>query len=249
MRRDLPSGTVTFLFTDIEGSTRLLEALGEHYGEALEAQRRLLRHAFVDAGGVEVDTQGDAFFVVFPAAGDAVRAAAQGQRILAGYHWPEGISVRVRMGLHSGEPGRIAEGYFGLDVHRAARICAAAHGGQVLVSQSTRELLGEELGEGLTLDDLGEHRLKDLTHAQRLYQLTIDGLESRFPAIRTLENSRRKRIDVHATILQCPDGIAVERPSHIPVCDQVREPRELVESIGVALRLNGHRNPPPVGLP
>ncbi len=188
MRRDLPSGTVTFLFTDIEGSTRLLEALGEHYGEALEAQRRLLRRAFADAGGVEVDTQGDAFFVVFPAAGDAVQAAAEAQRGLAEHEWPESLPVRVRMGLHTGEPMRIAEGYVGLDVHLGARICSSAHGGQVLVSRATRDLLGDVPGDGLTLLDLGSHRLKDLTLAQKLYQLEIEGLENRFPAIRTLEN-------------------------------------------------------------
>ena len=139
----------------------------------------MLRHAFADAGGVEVDTQGDAFFVVFPAAGDAVPAAARAQRGLAEHEWPWSLPVRVRMGLHTGEPRRIVEGYVGLDVHLGARICSSAHGGQVLVSQSTRELLGEELGEGLTLDDLGEHRLKDLTHAQRLYQLDDRRAESR----------------------------------------------------------------------
>jgi len=188
VRRDLPSGTVTFLFTDIEGSTRLLGALGQRYGEALEAQRSVLRQAFEDHGGVEVDTQGDAFLAVFRAAGDAVQAAAQAQRGLAEHDWPEGLPVRVRMGVHTGEPGRIAEGYVGADVHRGARICSAAHGGQVLLSQATRELIGEEPGGGLALRHLGEHRLKDLTLAQTLYQLLIDGLESHFPAIRTLEN-------------------------------------------------------------
>jgi predicted ATPase/class 3 adenylate cyclase len=188
VRKDLPTGTVTFLFTDIEGSTRLLGALGDRYGDALEAQRALLRQAFADHGGIEVDTQGDAFFAVFRSAGDAVQAAAQVQRSLAVHDWAEGVPVRVRVGVHTGEPARIAEGYVGADVHRGARICAAAHGGQVLVSQATRDLVGEEPGDGLALRDLGEHRLKDLTLAQTLYQLLIDGLESRFPAIRTLEN-------------------------------------------------------------
>jgi len=188
VRRDLPSGTVTFLFTDIEGSTRLLDVLGERYGEALEVHRALLRQAFADHGGVEVDTQGDAFFAVFQAAEDGIQAAAQAQRSLAGHDWPEAFPVRVRIGLHTGEPGRISEGYFGVDVHRGARICAAAHGGQVLLSQSTRDLVGDAPGDGLALQDLGEHRLKDLTLAQSLYQLVVNGLESRFPAIRTLEN-------------------------------------------------------------
>jgi predicted ATPase/class 3 adenylate cyclase len=186
--RDLPSGTVTFLFTDIEGSTRLLDALGDRYGESLEAHRLLLRQAFAANGGVEVDTQGDAFFVAFADVHRAVQAAARAQRVLATHEWPEGLPVRVRMGLHTGEPGRIADGYVGLDVHFGARICAAAHGGQVLVSQATRDLLGEAPGDGLALLDLGSHRLKDLTTAQKLYQLSIDGLEPRFPPIRTLEN-------------------------------------------------------------
>jgi predicted ATPase/class 3 adenylate cyclase len=186
--RELPSGTVTFLFTDIEGSTHLLDLLGDRYGESLEKHRDLLRQAFVDHGGVEVDTQGDAFFVVFRGARNAVQAAAHAQRSLAGHDWLEGLPVRVRMGLHSGEPGRISEGYFGVDVHRGARICAAAHGGQVLLSHATRELVGDAPGDGLALQDLGKHRLKDLTLAQRLYQLVVHGLESRFPAIMTLEN-------------------------------------------------------------
>ena len=188
MRHDLPSGTVTFLFTDIEGSTRLLDALGDRYGEALEAHRRLLRQAFEECGGVEVDTQGDAFFVAFDGACEAVEAAARAQQALDAHAWPDGLPVRVRMGVHTGEPGRIAEGYVGLDVHLGARICAAAHGGQVLVSRATRDLLGEAPGDGLSLLDLGSHRLKDLMLAQKLYQLVVEGLESRFPPIRTLEN-------------------------------------------------------------
>ena len=188
MRHDLPSGTVTLLFTDIEGSTRLLDALGDRYGETLEAHRRLLRQAFEECGGVEVDTQGDAFFVAFDGAREAIEAAAQAQRALAAHGWPDGLDVRVRVGVHTGEPGRIAEGYVGLDVHLGARICAAAHGGQVLVSRATRDLLGVALGDGLSLLDLGSHRLKDLMLAQKLYQLVGDGLEPRFPPIRTLEN-------------------------------------------------------------
>jgi predicted ATPase/class 3 adenylate cyclase len=200
VRRDLPSGTVTFLFTDIEGSTRLLDALGDRYGEALETHRRLLRRACEGFGGVEVDTQGDAFFFAFPSAGSAVQAAAEAQRSLAAHEWPDNLPIRVRMGVHTGEPGRIADGYVGADVHRGARICEAAHGGQVLVSQATRDLVGETPGEGVALRDLGEHRLKDLTLAQTLYQLVIDGLESRFPAIRTLEN-RPTNLPLQATAL------------------------------------------------
>jgi predicted ATPase len=156
----LPSGTVTFLFTDIEGSTRLLRELGEAYADALAEHRRALRDVFSRYGGVEVDTQGDAFFFAFARAKDALAAAEEGQRALAGG------AIRVRMGVHTGEPLLTEEGYVGIDVHRAARIAAVGHGGQVLVSQSTRALVGDE-----GLRDLGEHRLKDLTAPERIYQL------------------------------------------------------------------------------
>jgi predicted ATPase/class 3 adenylate cyclase len=172
---ELPRGTVTFLFTDIEGSTRLLQELGDGYAEALAEHRLLLRGAFQRHGGVEVDTQGDAFFVAFARAADAVAAAEDGQRAL------EDGRVRVRMGVHTGEPLLTEEGYVGLDVHRTARIAAAGHGGQVLVSQATRELLGDSPG----LRDLGEHRLKDLSAPQRLYQVG-DGA---FPPLRALNET------------------------------------------------------------
>src|SRR5881397_4426247 len=159
MVRDLPTGVVTLLFTDVEGSTRLLHELGDGYGEALHEHRRRLRAAFADHDGVEVDTQGDAFFVAFARASDAVAAASDGQRALA-----DG-PIRVRMGLHTGEPRLTEEGYVGLDVHRGARIAAVGHGGQVLVSQTTRELVPDHLRE------LGEHRLKDFSKPIALFQL------------------------------------------------------------------------------
>src|SRR3954464_12350296 len=155
----LPQGTVTFLFTDVEGSTRLLHELGDGYADVLAEHRRVLREAFARHGGVEVDTQGDAFFVAFARAGSAVAAAADAQEALDG-------PVRVRMGIHTGEPLVTDEGYVGIDVHRAARIAAAGHGGQVLVSQSTRDLVGAD-----GLRDLGQHRLKDLSAPERIYQL------------------------------------------------------------------------------
>jgi predicted ATPase len=158
--RALPTGTVTFLFTDIEGSTRLLSEFGEGYAEVLAEHRRALRDQFARYGGVEVDTQGDAFFVAFARASDAVAAAGGAHAALA-----QG-PVRVRMGIHTGEPVVTSEGYVGVDVHRAARVCAAGHGGQVLLTQATRDLL-----VGVDLLDLGEHRLKDLSEPQRLYQL------------------------------------------------------------------------------
>jgi predicted ATPase/class 3 adenylate cyclase len=184
---NLPSGTVTFLFTDIEGSTRLLRDLGDAYATVLADHRRLMRAAFAEAGGQEVDTQGDAFFVVFPRARDAAAAAVSAQRALFGHHWPRDASVRVRMGLHTGEPLRAANGYVGLDVHRAARIAAAAWGGQVIVSQTTRELIADDLPEGLRLRYLGEHRLKDLTTPQDLYQVVADDLPGEFPPPRSLD--------------------------------------------------------------
>jgi predicted ATPase len=173
--RDLPRGTVTFLFTDIEGSTRLLHELGaEAYDEALAEHRQLLREAFARHGGVEVDTQGDAFFYAFPTAPGALGAAAEGQEALrAG-------SIRVRVGLHTGTPLLGTEGYVGGDVHRAARIAAAGHGGQVLISEATRALV-----DASALRDLGEHRLKDLSAPERLYQLG----EAEFPPLKTLYRS------------------------------------------------------------
>ena len=171
--RDLPSGTVTLLFTDVEGSTSLLNRLGDEYAEVLAEHRRVLRSAFGNRGGVEVDTQGDAFFYAFTRAGDAVDAASEGQDALA-----EG-PVRVRIGVHTGEPLVTAEGYVGIDVHRAARIAGAAHGGQVVISQTTRDLVDSDSG----LRDLGVHRLKDLTAPERLYQLG----DGEFPPLRTLD--------------------------------------------------------------
>ena len=173
---ELPSGTVTLLFTDMEGSTRLLERLGDRYREVLGEHRRLLRAAFGQFEGREVGSEGDSFFVAFARASDAVAAAAQAQRALAGHRWPDGVALRVRMGIHTGEPTVDGGDYVGLVVHRAARICAAGHGGQVLCSQATRELLGAELPAGVGLRELGEHRLKDLTQPQRLWQLVIAGL-------------------------------------------------------------------------
>jgi predicted ATPase len=173
--RQLPGGTVTFLFTDIEGSTRLLHELGDSYGAALAEHRRLLREAFNQHGGCEVDTQGDAFFVVFGRAKDALAAAEQAQQALSAG------PIRVRMGLHTGEPVVTSAGYVGIDVHRAARIASAGHGGQVLLSQTTRDLLGDRV----ELRDLGEHRLKDLAGPHRLYQLGA----GRFPPLKTLNQA------------------------------------------------------------
>src|SRR5437588_4168479 len=185
----LPTGTITLLFTDIEGSTRLLQQLGNRYDGVLTECRHLLRAAFHQWNGHEVDTQGDAFFVAFTRATEAVSAAVDIQRALAAHLWPEGVTVRVRMGLHTGEPQLSTENYIGLDVHRAARIMSAGHGGQVLLSQTTRDLVEHELPESVSLRDLGEHRLKDLGRPQRLFQVVIAGLPADFPALTTVHPS------------------------------------------------------------
>jgi len=157
-----PSGTVTFLFTDIEGSTGLLERLRGDYALLLAQHRDLLRRTFAEWDGFEVDTQGDSFFVAFPRAADALGCAREAQRALAAHVWPEGIELRVRMGVHTGEALLAPTGYVGMEVHRAARIGAVGHGGQVLVSLSAREQVGDDLPDGADLRDLGSHRLKGL---------------------------------------------------------------------------------------
>ncbi len=186
-RDDLPTGTVTLLFTDMEGSTRLLQQLGERYVGVLAECRRLLRAAFGQWYGHEIDTEGDAFFVAFARATDAISAAVAIQRALARHSWPEGVSVRVRIGVHTGEPMLSSEGYAGLDVHHAARIMSAGHGGQILLSQTTRELVEQSLPEGAYLRDLGEHRLKDLQRPSRLFQLSSADLPADFPPLKTLD--------------------------------------------------------------
>ena len=188
----LPSGTLTFLFTDIEGSTKLLNALGtDRYHEVLEVHTETLRRAF--GKGHEVRIEGDALFMVFATAQDALEAAAASQRQLAAATFPHGAVVRVRMGMHTGEgtpaSERAGADYVGIDVHRAARIAAIAHGGQVLTSGATRMLAVDDLPPGVTLRDLGEHRLKDLTQPERIFQLLIEGCPSEFPALRTLDRT------------------------------------------------------------
>ena len=179
----LPTGTVTFLFTDIEGSTRLLARLGARYADVLAAHHRVMRDAVRQHGGREVHTEGDAFFVTFARARDGVAAAVQAQRALAAEAWPDGVELRVRMGLHTGE-GTVRDGdYVGLDVHRAARICSAGHGGQVLLSRATRELAGDDLPAGVDLRGLGEHRLKDLERPEELFQVVAGDLPAEFPPV------------------------------------------------------------------
>ena len=188
------------LFTDIERSTVLLRQLGSRWGEALTAHRRIVRTAIAEAGGEEMGTEGDSFFVVFRSAHQAVRAAVTAQRGLDAYEWPDGHDLRVRMGLHTGEPERHGDGYIGEDVHLAARIGATAHGGQVVVSETTRRLV--ELGDGLNgveFRDLGRHRLKDIDGDTHLYDVVVPGLVSTFPPLRSL--GRRAALPTPRTAL------------------------------------------------
>jgi predicted ATPase/class 3 adenylate cyclase len=210
---ELPTGTVTMLFSDIEGSTLLLSRLGPEYADALDGQRQVLRSAWMAHGGTEMGTEGDSFFVVFPTAGSAVAAAAQGQRGLAEHVWPRGERVLVRMGLHTGSPAVHAGGYVGMDVHRAARIAAAAHGGQIVVSEATAGLAGGSLPTDLALCDLGSHRLKDLALPERLFQLQVQGLPVDFPALKSLGAS--SSLPVPVTPLVGRDGELSELSSAV----------------------------------
>jgi predicted ATPase/class 3 adenylate cyclase len=182
---EFPEGAVTMLFSDIEGSTAMVGRLGDRYGEALSAHRALMRAAFAAWHGREMSTEGDSFFVVFGSASDAVACAVAAQRALAGYDWPDGGAVRVRMGLHSGQPTPHEGNYIGMDVHRAARIAAAAHGGQVVLSEATLSL-ASPLPNGVSVRDLGFHRLKDIAAAERIYQLAGPGLAGDFPPLKSL---------------------------------------------------------------
>jgi predicted ATPase/class 3 adenylate cyclase len=184
---DLPTGTVTFLFTDIEGSTGLVQALGDRYPAVLDEHAAIVRRAVAEAGGIEVSTHGDAFFVVFASPAGAVRAAAAAQRGLAAHDWSPGPPVRVRVGVHTGEGTLGGDDYVGIDVHRAARIADAAHGGQVLVSDATRGLVDHTLPAGASLRDLGVHHLRGLAEPERLHQLVVEGLGADFPPPRTLD--------------------------------------------------------------
>jgi len=182
----LPTGTVTMLFSDIDGSTALLGRLGDRYGEALSVQRRIVRAAIDAWSGWEMGTEGDSFFVVFESAHHGLAACLQAQQELTEAAWPDGVTVRVRMGLHTGEPTRHEEGYVGLDLNRAARIAAAAHGGQVVVSGATAQLVGYRLPEDVGLVDLGRHRLKDIDKPEHLFQLTAPGLFADFAPLRSM---------------------------------------------------------------
>ena len=184
----LPTGTVTFLFTDIEGSTLLLGRVGDRqYADVLSQHQRLLRAAFAQGGGHEIDTQGDSFFVVFQSAKDAVATAVAAQLSINAHTWPPDVAVRVRMGLHTGTPTNAGGRYIGLDVHRAARICAAGHGGQILLSLETGGLVEDNPPPGVSLRDLGSHRLKDLKQPEKVFQVLHRELPDGFPPLKSLD--------------------------------------------------------------
>jgi class 3 adenylate cyclase/DNA-binding CsgD family transcriptional regulator len=214
---------VTFLFTDIEGSTRLLKSLGrDRYGEVLSAHNKLLRKAFTDAGGLEIDTKGDSFFAVFRSAGAGVTAAGAAQAMLASHDWPEGAEVRVRMGLHTGEANVGSDGYVGYAVHQAARIGDAGHGGQVLVSSTTAGLVRHDLPSELELRDLGEVVLPDFDRPERLYQLVVPGLPEEFPALSVREKTKaRPRAPRRRTEVQVSRFPLLEREAELAAMNAV----------------------------
>src|SRR2546430_439242 len=214
---ELPTGTVTFLFTDIEGSTQLLRELGDGYASVWKQHQLIIREALAAAGGAEVGTEGDSFFAAFSSAPGAVRAAVAAQRGLAAHAWPAGYSVRVRMGLHTGDGVLSGSDYVGMDVHRAARIASAAHGGQLIVSEATRALIENSLPAGASLRDLGKHRLKDILQPEHLYDLVIEGLPAEFPPPRTLEAR--------------PNNLPVPLTSFVGREDQIDEIKELLRQV------------------
>src|SRR6476659_4985220 len=216
----LPSGTVTFVFSDIEGSTALLKALGDGYGDVLDTHRRLMRTCFSERGGVEIDTQGDAFFFAFPRARDAVSAAVEAQRLHATYDWTDGHVVRVRMGLHTGEPAVGSEGYLGIDVVRAARLCTVGRGGQVLLSETTRALVGGSLPDGVAVHMLGERRLKDIDEPEHVFELDIEGAPVPVSP------------DAPAEAAVPPPGQAVPTPPTVPTPGSAGTPESAVPTPG-----------------
>jgi predicted ATPase/class 3 adenylate cyclase len=210
----MPTGRVTLLFTDIEGSTRHLDRLGGQYADALADHHQLLRRVFWLHAGHEVSTAGDAFFVAFARPDDAVAAAADAQRTLAAHAWPGGLPIMVRIGVHAGAPTLWHDDYVGMDVHRCARVCAAAHGGQVLLTQSTVSAMSGALPEGLAIGDLGAHRLKDLDQPEHLFQLEVAGLRTDFPALRSMTRS--------PTILPLQPTPFIERGTELrAVCERL----------------------------
>jgi len=212
------------MFTDVAGSTELLRRLGDDYERVLLEHEAVLRAAITEYGGRVVDRHGDSLFAGFPRARDAIAAAVAIQRTLATHPWPEGGAVRVRIGLHTGEPAPGEDRWIGLDVHRAARVMEAGHGGQVLLSSATRGLVEDELPPGFRLQDLGTHRLKDFPRRERLFQLVGDGLARDFPALKTLDSHRRRRrlvLAAVAAVLACAGAVTAILAGRSPAAKQV----------------------------
>jgi class 3 adenylate cyclase len=214
---ELPEGTVTFLFSDIEGSTQLLYRLGDQFTAVLAEHHRILREAVAHGGGQVVRTEGDSFFVAFPRATEAVAAAVEAQRALAAHPWPEGANLRVRMGLHTGEPEVALDDYVGIAIHRAARIAHVGHGGQVLLSETTTALVQDDLPSGVSLLDLGRHLLKDIRRPERICQLAIEGLPAEFPPLKTLGTLPPEGARLPRPVGACPyRGLAAFREADAP---------------------------------
>ena len=190
-RRALPTGTVTFLRTDVEGSMRLVRELGPAWDAVSVSHMGIIRREIDEHGGISVRTEGDAVFAVFPEARAAVSAAIAAQRALVAHPWPDGADLRVRMGLHSGEAYLAGDDYGGFEVNRAARIAAAGHGGQIVLSETTRALIADALPDGVAVRDLGRHALRDVPRPEHLFQLDVPGLRSEFPALRSANRDGR----------------------------------------------------------
>lgn len=241
---NLPSGTVTFLFSDIEGSTALLKQLGDdRYARLLADHRRILRDAFVDREGQEIDTQGDAFFYSFPRARDAVAAAVEAQRGLASHEWPDGVTVRVRIGLHTGEPAMGEEGYTGLDVVRAARIAAVGRGGQVLLSETTRALVGSDLPDGVSARSIGAQLLKDIDRPEPLHELVMTGVSNAPGRVEPPPTE----VGRGSHTAQMPEGASDAAPNYGEFADTARQAieRRVLAELEHALGENAHSGPPP----
>jgi DNA-binding NarL/FixJ family response regulator/class 3 adenylate cyclase len=227
---DLPTGTVTLLFTDVEGSTGLIRQLGDRYGEILDDHRRLLRTVIAGHGGQEVDTSGDGSFIAFASARDGVAAAVAAQRAVAGHDWPGDAVVRTRMALHTGEPRRAEEGYHGLGVHLAARLCQAGVGGQILLSESTRAVIADDLPVGVTVRDLGERTLKDFDRPQAVFEAVIEGIDARDDAASA---AGLVRVVLAEDSVLLREGIArLLQQSGFEVVGQVDNPDDLVRRVG-----------------
>jgi DNA-binding NarL/FixJ family response regulator/class 3 adenylate cyclase len=224
----LPTGTVTLLFTDVEGSTGLIRQVGDRYGEILSDQRRLLRDAVAGHGGQEVDTAGDGSFVAFPSARDGVAAAVAAQRAMATHRWPGDVAVRTRMALHTGEPRRAEQGYHGLGVHLAARLCQAGGGGQILLSDATRAIIADDLPDGVTLRHLGDRTLKDFDRPQPVYEAVISDIRDEAAAAGTAV-----RVVLAEDSVLLREGIArLLESAGFEVVGQVDNPDDLVRRVG-----------------